>query len=92
MRTQDAQTAPLCLFSWVCGGTHTYHHHSRFCKAGFFQRDSSGTERCGCTGEMHPRWLNAMLLLLVNSSVVVEGTTADDWKEFGTIYSGMTLA
>ena len=33
-----------------------------------------------------------MLLLLVNSSVVVEGTTADDWKEFGTIYSGMTLA
>ncbi|CAK9021690.1 Retrovirus-related Pol polyprotein from transposon TNT 1-94 [Includes: Protease [Durusdinium trenchii] len=37
-------------------------------------------------------WLNAMLLLLVNSSVVVEGTTADDWKEFGTIYSGMILS
>lgn len=38
------------------------------------------------------RWMNIMLLLLVNSSVVVEGNTSVEWREFGQTYAMSNLA
>eukprot|EP00913_Durusdinium_trenchii_P019885 g18692.t1 len=37
-------------------------------------------------------WMNIMLLLLVNSSVVVEGNTSVEWREFGQTYAMSNLA
>ncbi|CAK9068408.1 unnamed protein product [Durusdinium trenchii] len=37
-------------------------------------------------------WMNIMLLLLVNSSVVVEGNTSVEWREFGQTYAMSIMA